>query len=178
MWPKASAIRPGWRSRRLSAADSALSPELAPIVLTTPLGSADADEMAEALSLMSGCGHPDAARLVKLVTAASGIRLPAVRLARGAGLPGGDVYQFKITLRGVSKPPVWRRITVPAGLTLGLLHEVIQEVMGWKDGHLHVFSTPWRNYGVPGSDLGYADEAKVTLAEGLRRARRQDALQL
>jgi len=70
----------------------------------------------------------------------------------------------------VSKPPVWRRITVPAGLTLDLLHEVIQQVMGWEDGHLHVFSTPWRNYGVPDSDLGYADEAKVTLAEVLAEA--------
>ena len=31
---------------------------------------------------------------------------------------------------------------VPAGLTLGLLHEIIQHVMGWEDGHLHVFSRP------------------------------------
>ena len=154
----------------LSAADYALSQELAPLVLATALGSADTDEMAQALSLMSGCGHPDAARFVESVTAATGIRLPAVRLAQVAGLPGGDVYQFKITLRGVSKPPVWRRITVPAGLTLDLLHEVIQQVMGWEDGHLHVFSTPWRNYGVPDSDLGYADEAKVTLAEVLAEA--------
>ena len=69
----------------------------------------------------------------------------------------------------MTKPPVWRRIAVPAGLTLDLLHEVIQEAMGWEDGHMHVFSTPGRDYGVPDSDLGYADERRVTLAQVLAR---------
>jgi len=69
----------------------------------------------------------------------------------------------------VTKPPVWRRIAVPAGLTLDLLHEVIQEVMGWEDGHMHVFSTPSRDYGMPDSELGYADERKVTLGQVLAR---------
>src|SRR5260370_9423880 len=40
----------------------------------------------------------------------------------------------ELTLRGVSKPPIWRRIAVPAALTLDLLHEVIQQAMGWEDG--------------------------------------------
>lgn len=65
----------------------------------------------------------------------------------------------------MSKPPVWRRVAVPAALTLDLLHEVIQQVMGWEDGHMHMFGMPCRDYGVPGSGLGYADEGKVTLAE-------------
>jgi hypothetical protein len=150
-----------------SAAEAAIPSELTPLVFGAALGNADAGEAAEVLSLMSGSGHPDAARFVESVTAATAIRLPAVKSARAAGLPAGDVYQLKITLRGVSKPPVWRRITVPAGLTLDLLHEVIQQVMGWEDGHMHVFSTSWQSYGTPDSDLGYADEAKVTLAEVL-----------
>ena len=87
---------------------------------------------------MSASGHPDAAWFVESVTAATGIRPPAAP----ASVPAGDIYQLKITLRGVSKPPVWRRIAVPAGLTLDLLHEVIQQAMGWEDGHMHVFSTP------------------------------------
>src|SRR5260370_9423881 len=33
--------------------------------------------------------------------------------------------------------------------------------------HMHVFSTPRRDYGTPDSDLGHADEDKVTLAEVL-----------
>jgi hypothetical protein len=152
-----------------SAASAAISPELTPLVLGAALGDADAGEVAEALSQMSACGHPDAARFVEAVTATTGIRLPAAGPPRPAGLPAGDVYQLKITLRGVAKPPVWRRIAVPASVTLDLLHEVIQRVMGWEDGHLHVFSTPRRDYGMPDSDLGHADERKVTLAEVLAR---------
>lgn len=149
----------------LSAADAAIPPELTPLVLGAALADADAREAAEALSLMRDSGHPDAARFVESIAAATGILPPAVHPARSVGLPGGEVYQLKITLRGVSKPPVWRRVAIPAALTLDLLHEVIQQVMGWEDGHMHVFSMPGRDYGVPGSDLGYSDEGKVTLAE-------------
>jgi len=151
----------------LSAAGAAIPPELTPLVFAAALGNADADETAEALSLLSGSGHPAAAQFIESVTAVTGMRSPAVRPARPAVLPGGDVYQLKITLRGVSKPPIWRRIAVPAALTLDLLHEVIQQAMGWEDGHMHVFSTPRRDYGTPDSDLGHADEGKVTLAEVL-----------
>jgi hypothetical protein len=48
------------------------------------------------------------------------------------------VCQFRITLRGV-EPPVWRRVEVPATYTLWDLHVAIQDAMGWKDYHLHVF---------------------------------------
>ncbi|MBV9208053.1 MAG: plasmid pRiA4b ORF-3 family protein [Actinobacteria bacterium] len=119
---------------------------------------------------MSSSGHPDAARFIESVTAATGLQAPAAR--RRPRLPatcGGDVYQLKITLRGVSKPPVWRRVVVPAAATLDFLHDVIQVAMGWQDGHLHVFSTPVKDYGMPGSDLGYADERRATLGEVLGR---------
>jgi hypothetical protein len=153
----------------LSAANATIPPETLSLVLGAALENADASEAAEVLSLMGGSGHPDAAWFVESLTAVTGIRPPAARRALSAGLPGGAVYQLKITLRGVSKPPVWRRAAVPAGLTLDLLHDVIQELMGWEDGHLHVFSTPRRDYGTPDSDLGFADERKVTLAEVLTR---------
>ena len=34
-------------------------------------------------------------------------------------------YQFKIKLRGISKPPVWRRVLVPANFTFSGFHAVI-----------------------------------------------------
>lgn len=44
------------------------------------------------------------------------------------------------------KPPIWRRIAVPASITLDLLHDVIQVAMGWEDYHLHQFDIVGRRY--------------------------------
>jgi Plasmid pRiA4b ORF-3-like protein len=35
------------------------------------------------------------------------------------------------------EPPIWRRIVVPANLTLHQLHQVLQVTMGWTHSHLH-----------------------------------------
>jgi hypothetical protein len=59
--------------------------------------------------------------------------------------PSSDAYQIKITLRG-SKPPIWRRFVVPADVTLATFHQVIQEVMGWYDSHLHTFKIDGEEY--------------------------------
>jgi hypothetical protein len=48
------------------------------------------------------------------------------------------IHELRITLNG-SKPPIWRRVAVPSGITLGELHDVVQIVMGWTDSHLHQF---------------------------------------
>lgn len=50
-----------------------------------------------------------------------------------------NVYQFKITLRGV-KPPIWRRIQVPETCTFSDLSSAIQDAMGWDGYHLHEFN--------------------------------------
>lgn len=50
-------------------------------------------------------------------------------------------YQLKITIRG-SKPPVWRRINIPAELSFDDLHETIQELFGWMNYHLFEFRIP------------------------------------
>jgi len=50
-----------------------------------------------------------------------------------------QVYQFKITLKG-TKPPIWRRIQVPATYSFYDLHVAIQDAMGWMDSHLHEFT--------------------------------------
>ena len=63
----------------------------------------------------------------------------------------GSLLQFKITLKGI-RPPVWRRFLVPEGLSLSDLHDVIQEVMGWWNSHLHQFLCKRKRYGVPDPD--------------------------
>ena len=38
----------------------------------------------------------------------------------------GPLLQLKVTLRDVSKPPVWRRVLVPDDCTLEDLHDIIR----------------------------------------------------
>jgi hypothetical protein len=45
---------------------------------------------------------------------------------------------IKVTLADV-EPVVWRRFTIASDATLPELHDVIQDVMGWEDRHLHMF---------------------------------------
>jgi len=82
------------------------------------------------------------------------------------------IYQIKIALDGI-RPPIWRRVQVPAEMTLADLHDVIQLAMGWEDCHLHEFQIGHDRYGVLmdddfGSDLD-ADEAEVRLADEITR---------
>ena len=48
------------------------------------------------------------------------------------------IYIIRITLSG-SKPPIWRKLALPADTVLADLHEVIQIAMGWTNSHLHQF---------------------------------------
>lgn len=50
-----------------------------------------------------------------------------------------NVLQLKIGLKG-AKPPIWRRIQIPADYTFWDLHVAIQNAMGWEDVHIHEFS--------------------------------------
>ena len=54
-------------------------------------------------------------------------------------------YQLKITIKG-SKPPIWRRILVPEGITFAKLHQVIQTAFSWSNEHLYQFE--FRSQGV------------------------------
>lgn len=58
----------------------------------------------------------------------------------------GEIYQFKVVLLG-TEPPIWRRLLVPADLTLQQLHGVLQAAMGWKNYHLHEFRIGQRRFG-------------------------------
>lgn len=75
-----------------------------------------------------------------------------------------QIYRIKLTLRHV-KPPVWRRIEVPADVTLDRMHDVIQLAMGWSDSHLHGFRVGRESYGVVDPDLpgDFKDERKARL---------------
>ena len=57
------------------------------------------------------------------------------------------VYQLKATILDV-KPPVWRRIVVPAEITLSRLHDVLRAAFGWWDYHLHEFEIDGLRYGI------------------------------
>lgn len=85
----------------------------------------------------------------------------------------GTIYQLKVTLRR-SKPPIWRRILVPADTKLSRLHNILQVAMGWTNSHLHMFRVGKTHFGVPSADLDWMevfDERKATLAEVLPRAK-------
>jgi len=62
--------------------------------------------------------------------------------------PAPDIYQIKVTLLG-TKPQIWRRLLVPASLTLAKLHDVLQTAMGWLDCHMHEFHAGERRFGTP-----------------------------
>ena len=76
------------------------------------------------------------------------------------------VYQVKVTLHG-AKPPIWRRLRLPASTTLAQLHQVIQVAFGWEDAHLHAFEVGGRRYSRPEFELWdeAADEGKARLRD-------------
>ncbi len=60
-------------------------------------------------------------------------------------------YQIKVTLKGI-RPPIWRRLLIPADCTMDALHCAIQIAMGWSDGHLYAFRTKNRCLEIPDPD--------------------------
>lgn len=54
--------------------------------------------------------------------------------------PSDTTFQFKIELKGVSDPKVWRRLILPSDYTFMDLHTAIQIAFGWEDEHLFMFS--------------------------------------
>jgi len=50
-------------------------------------------------------------------------------------------FQIKISIKQ-SKPPIWRRCLIPAGITFDQLKDILIEVMGWGGFHLTSFEVP------------------------------------
>jgi hypothetical protein len=82
--------------------------------------------------------------------------------------PVASLYQLKVTLLEI-EPPVWRQFTVPSGIRLCCLHDVLQVVMGWTDVHAHQFETGGQCWGVIeyDHDPGMVDEARIPLQKVL-----------
>jgi hypothetical protein len=78
--------------------------------------------------------------------------------------PAGDVLRIKVGIAG-AKPPIWRRLEVPAATKLDRLHHILQTAFGWTDSHLHAFETGRRSWGAPSS--GPALEGTVLRRRGL-----------
>jgi len=152
-----------------------------PFPLAAILQEEPGADVGAVVSALRGSGHPAEADVVARLTGRPALTLlepgrPVGQTAAPgrrspASGPRGGLYQLKISLRGVSNPPVWRRVVVPADVTLEQLHLVIMQAMGWDGGHMHVFSAGWQVYGQPNTELGHADEAAVRLWEVLSAPR-------
>jgi hypothetical protein len=75
------------------------------------------------------------------------------------------IVQIKVKLLGVSKPPVWRRLQLPADTRLNDLHDIIVAAFGWQDYHMHAFTSGGEEFGVPDPELGHTDERRVSLGQ-------------
>nr|WP_199522271.1 plasmid pRiA4b ORF-3 family protein [Geodermatophilus sp. LHW52908] len=86
-----------------------------------------------------------------------------------AGAPASgrrdEAVELTVVLRD-TEPPVWRRLLVPASLTLRQLHAVLQTAMGWQDAHLHQFEVAGVVYGdVEDLPDPIGDEDTVTVGD-------------
>ena len=78
------------------------------------------------LRIVERSGHPAAPELAAAISAF---------LATGVTPTSARTVQLKISLDRM-RPPVWRRVLLPAAAPLTLLHRVTQIVMDWDDDHL------------------------------------------
>jgi Plasmid pRiA4b ORF-3-like protein len=88
-------------------------------------------------------------------------KLPAKRAHENRRAP---IYQIKIGIRHAT-PPIWRRLQLSADTSLATLHNIIQVAFGWDDYHLHLFHTPYGEFGQADANLGHRAEAPVTLEQ-------------
>jgi hypothetical protein len=91
----------------------------------------------------------------------------AIRRLRGMAAPGDPVLKIRITLIGADSPKVWREVIIPAAYTLDRVHMVIQQAMGWRQSHMHMFRIAGREYGTLTLDgeLEFLDERKFRLGD-------------
>src|SRR5262245_53892345 len=82
-----------------------------------------------------------------------------------------EITTVRIELRHTD-PLIWRQVEVPTSITLKVLHDIIQAVMGWFDYHLWEFTIGKQKYGLPMDDDWETEPriaaAKVRLRDVLR----------
>jgi len=83
-----------------------------------------------------------------------------------------EIATVRIELRHTD-PLIWRQVEVPTSITLTVLHDIIQIVMGWFDYHLWELTIGKRRYGLPMGDTWGAEPciaaAKVRLRDVLKQ---------
>jgi hypothetical protein len=77
-----------------------------------------------------------------------------------------SIFQLRISVRRTD-PEVWRRVIVPGTMPLNKLHDVIQDVFGWWDYHLHAFNIGGSRFGMADLD-GFKDEEQDIDENGVK----------
>ena len=126
-----------WEWLGVEAAAAALEDKGPDEALSRVWESMPGADLDDRLAAVRATGHPDAGPLARAV---------AEFAASGAPRSVDQVAQLKVALSHV-RPPIWRRVLLPATATLGDLHEVIQVLFGWDGDHLHVFESGKKRYG-------------------------------
>lgn len=97
---------------------------------------------------------------------------PSPKIAASDSL--NEIATVRVELRDTD-PLIWREVEVLTSITLKVLHDIIQAVMGWFDYHLWEFTIGKQRYGLPmDEDWGTAprkDAAKVRLRDVLKPRR-------
>jgi hypothetical protein len=90
---------------------------------------------------------------------------PALVAAPAPQAKAEQAVQVLVQLRDI-EPAIWRRVVVPASLTLRELHAVIQTAMGWEGYHLHMFDVAGTIFGdVEDFDGELGDEDTFTVGQ-------------
>ncbi|GIJ57717.1 hypothetical protein Vau01_052330 [Virgisporangium aurantiacum] len=105
-------------------------------------------ELDSRLVAVNASGHPEGTALAEAL---------AAFVASGAPRAVDQALQLKVTLARW-RPPIWRRVLLPATATLADLHRVIQVLFGWDGDHLHVFTVGRNRYSDPFHDLDETDD--------------------
>ena len=88
--------------------------------------------------------------------------------------PRDGVFTIKAQLKGITKPPVWRRIRIVGGASFGQLHEALQAAFEWEGHHLHVFQPKRVRFSRPAFQIGPTGDDMISFfceridEEGLR----------
>src|ERR1019366_3154948 len=60
----------------------------------------------------------------------------------------GEIAALRIELKDTD-PEIWRQVEAPTSITLKVLHDIIQQTIGWFDYHLWEFTIGKQKYGLP-----------------------------
>jgi hypothetical protein len=139
-------VTPGAANRRwlaVEAAAAALADMGADEAISRVWESMPGADLDERIAAVRATSHPDAEPLARAVAdfAASGVPRSIDQVA-----------QLKVALKH-ARPPIWRRVLLPATATLSDLHAVIQVLFGWDGDHLHLFVAGNKRYSGPFSRL-------------------------